>query len=200
MMPRLSPDWVRSFAQPAAPAPTVAPQRPVPPLPPQRPVDRRPLPPEPPPLRGRALEETGFPHSRTQSVLARPRRDLELAWLTCQMPAGMRADVIFNLRQTLEWRAQYCPPLKPPRKPVACARFGAQGEQLWPRGALTVYRLLRKELRETVRVVEETQPHLERNRLLAMRGARLGQLCVDLEQRGQDALEEVRCGLTWLWN
>ncbi len=42
--------------------------------------------------------------------------------------------------------------------------------------------------------------HLERNHLLAMRGARLGQLCADLEERGLDALEILRCELTWLWN
>ena len=104
-----------------------------------------------------------------------------------------------NLRQTLDWRVQQCKPLKKPKKPLAATRFGLQGEQLWPKSVLAVRRILRRELRESIRMVEETQPHLERNRLLAMRSVRLGQLCVDLEQRGIDALEELRLGLTWLW-
>jgi len=51
-----------------------------PPPPPKPPVDQRPLPSEP------------------------PRRALELAWLTWQMPEPMREAAILNLRQTLDWR------------------------------------------------------------------------------------------------
>ena len=149
---------------------------PLPPPPPTPPVDQRPLPPEP------------------------PRRTLELAWLTCQMPAHMREPAAENLRQTLAWRAQYCQPLKEPKPPLATTRFGLLGEQLQPKGAITLRKTLRKEASESVRLLEETQPHLERNHLLAMRGARLGQLCAELEQRGLDALEVLRWELTSLWN
>ena len=210
MTPQFPPTWRPFFVQPATRQPLVPPVYPrqltgasvparpqlggfatgghaardgggtsagaAPPVPPRPPVEQRPTPPEP------------------------PRRALELAWLTCQMPAWMREAAIFNLRQTLNWRAQQCKPLKQPKKPLAITRFGLLGEQLWPKGALTVRRTLKKEVRESVRVVEGTQPHLERNYLLAMRGARLGQLCADLEERGFDALEVLRCELTWLWN
>jgi hypothetical protein len=140
------------------------------------PVETRPTPPEP------------------------PRRVLELAWLTWQMPEPMRAAVILNLRQTLDWRAQYCKPLDEPKPPPEYTRFGLLGEQLQPRGAMTVYRTLRAELRETIRTVEGEQSRTERNRLLAMHSIRLGQLCAELEQRGIDAMEKLRLGLTWLWN
>jgi hypothetical protein len=116
------------------------------------------------------------------------------------MPEHMREAALFNVRQTLDWRAQQCKPLKAPKKSLATTRFGLLGEQLWPKGAGTIRRKLKMEARESVRLVEGTQPHLERNHLLAMRGARLGQLCVDLEERGLDALEVLRCELTWLWN
>jgi hypothetical protein len=116
------------------------------------------------------------------------------------MPEHMREPAAENLRQTLDWRTQHYKPLKPPRKPLAWTRFGLYGEQLQPKGAWTIRRMLKKEARESIRLVEGTQPHLERNHLLAMRGARLGQLCVGLEERGLDALEILRCELTWLWN
>jgi hypothetical protein len=182
MMPQLPPPWQRLFAPPAAPggqsAPSFVPPAAgaAPPARPRPPVAQQPTPPEP------------------------PRRRLELAWLTCQMPVYMREPAAENLRQTLAWRAQQCQPLKAPKKPLATTRFGLLGEQLWPKGARTVRRVLRREVRESVRVVEGSQPHLERNHLLAMRGARLGQVCVELEERGLDALEVLRCELTWLWN
>jgi hypothetical protein len=197
------PTWQRYFAQPAASVPTAL-RRPIPPIqppirrlyggytvgspvfpkaggaappvPPKPPVDRRPLPPEP------------------------PRRPLELAWLTWQLSAAMRARVIFNLRQTLEWRAQYCQPLAEPETPHDYTRFGLLGEQLWPRGVDNVYTALDAELREIIRTVEGAQPHLERNWRLAMHSARLGQLCAELEQRGLDALERLRSGLVRLWD
>ena len=205
MMPRFSPAWVQTFAQPVASSSTVGGQRPVPPAsvpahplvggypisrraardggatsaapppPPVPPVDYRPLPPEP------------------------ARRPLEYAWLTWQMPPVMRADVVFNLRQTFDWRAQYCQPLKQPKTPHAYTRFGLLGEALVPPGGVTVRKHLRAELRETVRTLEGEQPRLERNWMLAMHSVRLGQLCAELEQRGLDALEEVRCGLAVLW-
>ena len=187
MTPQFPPHWQRYFAPPAAPRP---------------PVDPRPMPPESPPLRGRVLAGTGFPHSRSRwslGPLARPRRALELAWLTCQMPEWMREAAAENLRQTLHWRAQYCKPLKQPKTPLAWTRFGLQGERLCPRGTLTVRKLLKREARESVRLVEGMQPHLERNHRLAMRGARLGQLCLELEERGLDALEILRWELTSLW-
>jgi hypothetical protein len=113
----------------------------------------------------------------------------------------MREQAAENLHQTLEWRAQQrSKPLKAPKKLLAITRFGLRGEELWPKGAGTIRRKLKMEARESVRLVEGTQPHLERNHLLAMRGARLGQLCADLEERGLDALEILRCELTWLWN
>ncbi|HEU5199633.1 MAG TPA: hypothetical protein VFU32_08345 [Ktedonobacterales bacterium] len=179
MTPQFPRTWQGFFAQPAAPAFAVTPPSlaaPPPPPPPRPPVDHRPQPPEP------------------------PRRALELAWLTCQMPEHMREAVMFNLRQTLDWRAQHCQPFKPPKTPLATTRFGLLGEALQPKGAITLRKTLRKEARESVRVVEGTQPHLERNHLLAMRGARLGQLCAELEQRGLDALDVLRWELTALWN
>ena len=115
------------------------------------------------------------------------------------MPATWRADVIFNLRQTFDWRARQCKPLKAPKTPHTYTRFGLMGEQLTPKGWLTMRKKLRAELRESVRVVEGEQPRLERNWLLAMHSVRLGQLCAELEQRGLDALEEVRSGLEVLW-
>ncbi len=201
MTPQLPPTWQGFFAQTAASIPPTAAGQPptppfvpvrrlyggytigspanaagaVPPARPRPPVEMRPTPPEP------------------------RRRALELAWLTCQMPEPMREAAIFNLRQTLDWRAQQCKLLKAPKRPVAWTRFGPRGERLWPRRALTVRKLLKREARESIRLLEGTQPHLERNHLLAMRGARLGQLCVDLEERGLDALEALRCELTWLW-
>ncbi len=147
-----------------------------PPPPPKPPVDQRPLPSEP------------------------PRRALELAWLTWQMPEPMREAAILNLRQTLDWRAQYCKPLDTPETPPEYTRFGLLGEQLQPNGALTVYKTLRAELREIIRTVGGEQSRTERNRRLAMHSIRLGQLCAELEQRGIDALEKLRLGLTWLWN
>ena len=59
---------------------------------------------------------------------------------------------------------------------------------------------LKTELRETIRTLEERQPILERNHHLAMHSVRLGQLCAELEQRGVDALEEIRTGLGRLWD
>ena len=200
MLSSLPPHWQRYFAQPAAPVPTAA-RRPVPPpppirrfsggsragspvhaggaappIPPRPPVDQRPLPPEP------------------------PRRPLEYAWLTWQMPAAWRAAVIFNLRQTAEGRAQYGKPLSPPETAPEYTRFGLLGEQLVPKGGVTVRKALRAELRESVRMLEGEQPRLERNWRLAMHSTRLGQLCADLEQRGLDVLEEVRCALMVLWD
>ncbi len=198
------PHWQRYFAQAAAApsAPTAAKPRPVPParkpvrrfsggytagspvteaggaappLPPRPPVDHRPPPPEP------------------------PRRPLEYAWLTWQMPAHLRAAVIFNLRQTFEWRAQYCKPLDAPKTAPEYKRFGLLGEQLVPKGGVTVRQALRAELRESVRLLEGEQPRLERNWRLAMHSVRLGQLCAELAQRGLDVLEEIRGGLMLLW-
>jgi hypothetical protein len=197
MATMFSPTWQGFFAQPAASVPTAAHQRPIrrlyggytagspvfpeaggaaPPVPPKPPVDRRPLPPEP------------------------PRRPLELAWLTWQLPAAIRADVIFNLRQTLDWRAQHCKPLDPPETQPEYTRFGLVGEQLVPQGGLTVRKKLRAEVRQMLLTVEGEQPRLERNWMLAMHSIRLGQLCAELEQRGLDVLEEIRCGLAVLWD
>ena len=201
MMPRLSPAWQRYFAQPVAPAappsfrrvPLVAAGAPTPssrfvppsssasataayfarptagapPNRPRPPVDRRPTP-EP------------------------PRRPLELAWLTWQLPERLRADVLLTLRQTLEWRAQHCQPLGAPKKPPEYTRFGLEGERLSPKGVFTVRKTMRAEVREMVRTVEGSQSRTERNRRLAMHSIRLGQLCAELEQRGIDALEELR--------
>jgi hypothetical protein len=115
------------------------------------------------------------------------------------MPAELRDNTLFNLRQTLDWRAQYCQPLDAPEQPVGQTRFGALGEALWPQDTPSVCDTLRAELRETLRTVESTQPRLERNRRLAMHSARLGQLACELEQRGQETLEEIRGGLEVLW-
>ena len=201
MMSRFSPDWVRSFAQPAASSSTAGGQRPVlplvppvrrlyggyaagspvdaggvvPPIPPKPPVDRRPTPPEP------------------------PRRPLEAAWLTWQMPLGMQEHAKEALRLTLDWRAQYCKPLDAPKTPHDYTRFGLVGEHLTPKGAITVRKTLRAELREMVRALEASQSRTERNWLLAMHSIRLGQLCAELEGRAIDALEEVRNGLAMLW-
>ena len=128
-----------------------------------------------------------------------PRLRKELAWLTWQTPAQHQAEITVNLRQTLRWRAQYCGPLEPPKKPVERARFGLLGEALQPEATQTVCDGLRAELSETVRTLEERQPILERNWLLAMHSVRLGQLCAELEQRGLNALEEIRGGLGRLW-
>ena len=181
-----SPSWQRFFAQaaPAAAAPAAHPSfrrvplvaaGAVPPIRPKPPVDQRPIPPE------------------------SPRRRQELAWLTWQMPKRLREAVSLNVRQTLGWRAQYCQPLDAPKKPPEYRRFGLLGEGLCPQGAPAVCKTLREELREMVREVEGQQSRLEHNRLLAMRGARLGQLCAELEQRGLDTLEELRGGLSDLW-
>ncbi len=116
------------------------------------------------------------------------------------MPAHLRSAVIFNLRQTFEWRAQYCQPLAAPKTAPAFTRFGLLGEQLVPKGGLTVRRALRAELRESVRLLEGEQPRLERNWRLAMHRVRLGQLCAELAQRGFDVLEAIRCGLMLLWD
>lgn len=197
MVTRLSPAWQRSAAQPAAAVSAASTARPpfrrvplvaagesahvpsmgagMPPSRPTPPVDWRPLPPEP------------------------PRRPLELAWLTWQMPARHQEAIIFNLRQTLDWRAQHCQPLAPPETPPAYTRFGLIGEQLWPYEVGNVGRTLNAELRETIRTVEATQSRTERNRLLAMHSVRLGQLCGELEQRELDTLEPVRSGLLRLW-
>ena len=139
------------------------------------------------------------PQQRLRPAQPEPRLRLELAWLTWQMPDALRDDTLFNLRQTLNWRAQYCQPLEKPDKPVGQTRFGALGEELWPQDTPSVRDTLRAELRETLRTVEATQPRLERNRLLAMHSARLGQLSCELEQRGLETLEEIRDGLEVLW-
>ena len=128
-----------------------------------------------------------------------PRLRKELAWLTWQTPTQHQADIIVNLRQTLDWRTQYCKPLDPPTKPVERARFGLLGETLQPEATPTVCDHLRAELCETVRTLEERQPILERNHRLAMHSVRLGQLCYELEQRGLDTLEAIREGLGRLW-
>lgn len=193
-----SPTWQRFFAQAAS----AAAQRPrfasltsttgghpysrfvppsagtgaAPPARPRPPVEQRPTPPEP------------------------PRRAKEFAWLTWQMPARVRDGAMDGLRQTLDWRAQHCEPLHPAEQPVERTRFGLLGEALWPKRVQTLCKTLREELRECVRTVEGSQPRLERNHALAMHSVRLGQLCADLEQRGLDALEEVRTGLAWLWD
>lgn len=147
----------------------------VPPNRPAPPVDRRPLPPEP------------------------PRRALELAWLAWQTPAALRDEIIINLRQTLNWRAQFCGPIDPPEEPAGRSRFGLLGEALWPEAVDTVLKKVRQELREIIRTLEESQPRLVRNWLLAMHSVRLSQLCAELEQRDLDALETLRDGLSRLW-
>jgi hypothetical protein len=128
-----------------------------------------------------------------------PRLRRELAWLTWQTPPQHQTRIITNLRQTLDWRAQYCGPLEPPQKPVERTRFGLLGEALQPETTQEVCDKVNTELRETIRTLEEHQPILERNRLLAMHSVRLGQLCAELEERGADALEQIRSGLNRLW-
>ena len=129
-----------------------------------------------------------------------PRLRKELAWLTWQMPAGLREAAVENLRQTLRWRALYCEPLRPAEKVVERARFGLLGERLCPEATPTVCDTLFAELREIIRTLEEHQPILERNWLLAMHSVRLGQLCAELEQRFEmDVLEKLRSGLSKVW-
>ena len=145
-----------------------------------------------------------FPHPfdpAARFVIAAPQARLrkELAWLTWQTPAQHQTEIIVNLRQTLDWRAQYCGPLEPPKKPVERARFGLMGEALQPEMTQTVCDGLGDELCETVRTMEGSQPILERNWLLAMHSIRLGQLCAELEQRGLDSLEQIRSRLGRLW-
>ncbi|HEU5199746.1 MAG TPA: hypothetical protein VFU32_08915 [Ktedonobacterales bacterium] len=217
MATMLPPHWQRWFAQPAAFAPTAE----QPSIPPQPVLPRSPasipwsatarwmygLPatPLPTPHPHTAAAGSAPPDRPTPPVGLMgtppepPRRRREFAWATCLMPARLREDVIVNLRQTLGWRARNCQPLPPPEQPVERSRFGVQGEQLAPQGTKTVRERLRAELRETIRTMETTQPVLVRNSWIAMHSARLGQLCAELDQRGLDALEEVRCGLTWLW-
>ena len=128
------------------------------------------------------------------------RRDREFAWLTWQLPERLREDTRRNLGGTLDWRAEQCPLLKPPRTPAEYTRFGLEGEQLVPIGAMTLCKRLRAELRESIRTLESIQSRTERNQRLAMHSVRLGQLCAELEQRGLDTLEEVRNGLAVLWD
>ncbi|HEU5199435.1 MAG TPA: hypothetical protein VFU32_07350 [Ktedonobacterales bacterium] len=129
-----------------------------------------------------------------------PRLRLELAWLTWQMPAALRAATVENLLQTLRWRALYCEPLSPPEEAAEYTRFGLLGELLCPEATPTVCDKLLGELREMIRTLEGWQPVLERNWLLAMHSARLGQLCAELEQRFEiDVLEKLRGGLGKLW-
>ena len=185
MVTRLSSTWQGYFSPPPAAPGARPPFHRVPLVPagsagappdrPAPPVDQRPLPPEP------------------------PRRPLELAWLTWQMPIQHQQAIIFNLRQTLDWRAQQCRPLAAPKTAHDYTRFGLLGEQLWPQEVDKVYSTLKAELRESMRVLEGTQSRTERNRLLAMHSIRLGQLCAELEQRELDALEPVRSGLIALW-
>ena len=123
------------------------------------------------------------------------RRRRELTWLTWQTPASLREEALLTLRQTLGWRAQYCQPLDAPKTSPEYRRFGLLGEELVPQDTRAVCETLRAEVRETIRTVEGRQPILERNHRLAMHSIRLSQLCAELEQRGLDALEEVRKGL-----
>ena len=140
------------------------------------------------------------PQMRLRPARPEPSRlRTELAWLTWQTPAPQQSAIIFNLRQTLDWRAQYCGPLEPPKQPVERERFGLLGETLQPAITQEVCAKVNTELRETIRTLEDRQPILERNRLLAMHSIRLGQLCAELEQRGVDALEQMRSGLNRLW-
>ena len=178
MATRFPPTWQRFFAPRPAfrRVPLIALDASAPPRRPAPPVDRRPLPPE------------------------LPRRALELAWLTWQLPARHQEAVKLNLRQTLDWRAQECPPLDAPKTPPSYTRFGLAGEQLVPLGVGKVYTALYAELRESVRTLEGSQSRTQRNRLLAMHSVRLGQICADLEQRGVDTLEPMRCGLIPLWD
>ena len=105
-----------------------------------------------------------------------------------------------NLRQTLYWRVLYCGPLDPPDTPIEYTRFGLLGEQLCPEATPTVCDKLDMELREMIRTLEERQPLLERNRMLAMHSIRLRQLCEELEQRFEiDVLEKLRSGLSKVW-
>ena len=198
MMPRFSPDWVRSFAQPAASSSIAGGQRPVPPLvPPVRrlyggyaagsPVDAGgavpPVPPKPP---------VDHRHMSPEQ-----RRPLEAAWLTCQLSSSIQEQAKEALRLTLDWRAQYCKPLDAPKTPHDYTRFGLVGEQLVPKGGITVRKLTRAELREMLRALEASQSRTERNWLLALHSIRLGQLCAELAHRGIDALEEIRSGLAY---
>ena len=212
MATMFSPSRQRSFAQPAASAPTAAQQRPVPPQQVRRlyggytigsPVIPEAGATDAPRLAAGGAAPPARPTppvglGRVPSEPTRSRR--EFAWTTWQLSARLRDDVIFNLRQTLHWRASYCQPLPPPEQPIERSRFGLLGEQLVPQGAVTVRERLRAELRETIRTLETTQPLLVRNSWIAMHSTRLGQLCAELEQRGLDALEEVRSGLISLWD
>jgi hypothetical protein len=143
-----------------------------------------------------------FPTPRMRLRSARPeppRLHKELAWLTWQTPAQHQPGIIANLRQTLDWRALYCEPLRPADNPVERARFGLLGEALQPETTQDICDKVNLELCEMIRTLEERQPILERNALLAMHSVRLGQLCAELEQRGVDTLEQIRSGLNRLW-
>ena len=140
----------------------------------------------------------GFKDSNALPAVA--RREWELDTLVSALPAAVREEAAWLFWETLRFRARWCWPLPPPNEPEEHSRFGTLGERLRHLAFDALRKLLRKELTATLRVLESDQPRTERNRLLAVHRARLGQLYWALGRwRDVDSLEELRNGLGMLW-
>lgn len=142
-----------------------------------------------------------FPGFEYDGVLfATLRQKWELDTLVSALPAAVRGEAAWLFWETLRFRARWCWPLSPPKEPEEHTRFGLVGELLHDLALLALRPLLRKELTAVLRILESDQSRTERNRLLAMHRARLGQLYWALDRWGDvDSLEELRNGLAALW-
>ena len=128
------------------------------------------------------------------------RREWELDTLVNGLPAAARPEAAWLFWETLRFRARWCWPLSAPKEPEEHTRFGTLGEQLRDLAFTALRKQLRNELAATLRILESDQSRTERNWLLAMHRARLGQLYWTLGRwRDVDPLEELRNGLAVLW-
>ena len=140
----------------------------------------------------------GFEHGSVPP--ATTRQTWELDTLVNALPAAVREEAAWLFWETLCFRARWCWPLPPPKEPEEHTRFGLVGELVRDLAYLALRGLLRKELTAVLRILESGQSRTERNRLLALHRARLGQLYWALGRWGDvDALEELRSGLMALW-
>jgi hypothetical protein len=140
----------------------------------------------------------GFEHDSALSVTARQKWELDT--LVSALPAAVREEAAWLFWETLRFRVRWCWPLPPPEELEEHTRFGLVGELVRDLAYLVLRALLRKDLTAVLRILESDQSRTERNRLLALHRARLGQLYWALGRWGDvDPLEELRNGLVVLW-
>ncbi len=116
--------------------------------------------------------------------------DGRLALLGSLLPLAAQIALIDGLRAALRYRqhwplARQADATLPPESQVERTRFGVSGEQLRAKTAGELRRLLREELRESLRTLEADLSRTVRHWRLAMHATRLGQLYAELARQSR---------------